>query len=224
MKVKFRGLVSKPRSQPGSGAQGASLGNHEFLSQTNNNADSIPPEDRFKFVDDLTALEKINLLSIGLASYNFKQHVASDIPTHGQFIDNSLLMSQQYLDRIKEWTINQKMVLNEDKTKAMLVNFTHNHQFTTRINLNGKNIDVVNQMKILGTIITNKISWNENCNNLVRKANARMQLLRKIWSFGSTIPEMVELWKVFCRGILEQTCPLWDSSLTDQNISDLERV
>ena len=51
-----------------------------------------------------------------------------------------------------------------------------------------------------------------------------MQLLRKIWSFGSTIPEMVELWKVFCRGILEQTCPLWDSSLTEQNISDLERV
>ena len=34
----------------------------------------------------------------------------------------------------------------------------------------------------------------------------------------------VELWKVFCRGILEQTCPLWDSSLTEQNISDLERV
>ena len=101
MKVKFRGLVSKPRSQPGSGAQGASLGNHEFLSQTNNNADSIPPEDRFKFVDDLTALEKINLLSIGLASYNFKQHVASDIPTHGQFIDNSLLKSQLYLESIK---------------------------------------------------------------------------------------------------------------------------
>ena len=101
MKVKFCGLVSKPKSQPGSVAKGASLGNHEFLSQTNNNADSIPPEDRFKFVDDLTALEKINLLSIGLASYNFKQHVASDIPTHGQFIDNSLLMSQKYLDRIK---------------------------------------------------------------------------------------------------------------------------
>ena len=35
---------------------------------------------------------------------------------------------------------------------------------------------------------------------------------------------MVDLWKVFCLGILEQTCPLWDSSLTDQNILDLERV
>ena len=85
-------------------------------------------------------------------------------------------------------------------------------------------MEIVDKMKILGTIITSKISWNENCNNLVKKANVRMQLLRKVWSFGSSVNEMVELWKVFCRGILEQTCPLWDSSLTDQNISDLERV
>ena len=35
---------------------------------------------------------------------------------------------------------------------------------------------------------------------------------------------MVGLWKVFCRSIFEQTCPVWSSSLTDQNKSDLERV
>ena len=29
----------------------------EYLSKTNNNADCVPEEDRFKFVDDLTALE-----------------------------------------------------------------------------------------------------------------------------------------------------------------------
>ena len=85
-------------------------------------------------------------------------------------------------------------------------------------------MQIVEKIQILETILKNKISWNENCTNLVKKANARMQLLRKVWSFVSTIPEMVELWKVFCRGILEQTCPLWDSSFTDQNISDLERI
>ena len=31
---------------------GASLGNWEFLSQTNDNADCIPEQDRFKFVND----------------------------------------------------------------------------------------------------------------------------------------------------------------------------
>ena len=57
MRVKWHGKLSKPRKLPGSGAQGASLGIWEFLSQTNHNADSVPQENRFKFVDDLSVLE-----------------------------------------------------------------------------------------------------------------------------------------------------------------------
>ena len=64
--MKHHGLLSTPRNQPGSGAQGASLGNQEFLSQTNHNADSVPEENRFKDVDDLTTLEIIKLLIVGL--------------------------------------------------------------------------------------------------------------------------------------------------------------
>jgi hypothetical protein len=30
----------------------------------------------------------LNILSIGIASYNFKMHVASDIPTNGYYIPN----------------------------------------------------------------------------------------------------------------------------------------
>ena len=51
-----------------------------------------------------------------------------------------------------------------------------------------------------------------------------MQLLRKVRSFGSSNEEMVHLWKLFCRSILEQTCVLWDSGLTEQNRTDLERI
>ena len=71
MRVKHNGVISEPRSQPGSGAQGASLENQEFISQTNENAQSVPTDKRFKYVDDLTTLEIINLLSVGLSSYNF---------------------------------------------------------------------------------------------------------------------------------------------------------
>ena len=111
---------------------GATLGNIEFSSQTNNNADCVPPEDRFKWVDDLTVLEKINLLNIGLSLYNYKQHLPSDIHTHGQFVNNQGLKTQLYLDKINQWTLNQKMQINKMKTKAMLVNFTRNYQFTSR--------------------------------------------------------------------------------------------
>ena len=56
MKVKWRGKLSKSRNLPGSGAMGANLGNWEFLSQTNDNADCIPANDRFKFVNDLSTI------------------------------------------------------------------------------------------------------------------------------------------------------------------------
>ena len=102
MRVKWHGKLSKPRKLPGGGAMGASLGNWEFLSQTNVNADCIPEDDRFKFVDDLSTLEVINLLTIGLSSLFMKNQVPSDLPTHGQFVDASNLRSQSYLDQINK--------------------------------------------------------------------------------------------------------------------------
>ena len=51
-----------------------------------------------------------------------------------------------------------------------------------------------------------------------------MQLLRKIWSFGSTKDEMVHLWKLYCLSVLDQSCVVWDSSLTQENIDNLERT
>ena len=106
----------------------------------------------------------------------------------------------------------------------MIVNFTENFQFHTRLKLNDSNIQVVEKMKILGTIITNKLSWSENCDIIVKKVNSRMQLLRKVWSFGASIEEMVELWKVYCLSVLDQSCVLWGSGLTIENEQDLERT
>ena len=203
---------------------GASLGNWEFLSQTNDNADCIPEQDRFKFVDDLTTLEIINLLNIGLSSLYMKNQVPSDIPTHGQFIEGDKLKSQDYLNQINKWTEEHKMVISEKKTKAMIFNFTDNYKFTTRIKLKGSNIEVVDSMKILGTVVNTKLSWDENCSLIIKKVNARMQLLRSIQSFGASIEEMVHLWIVFCRSVLEQSCVVWHSSLTQENKDDLERM
>jgi hypothetical protein len=79
-------------------------------------------------------------------------------------------------------------------------------------------------MKILGTVITDSFSWDENCASLIKKVNARMQLLQKVWSFGSNYDEMVHLWKDYCLSILEQSCVVWGGSLTTENVNDLERT
>ena len=96
---------------------GSNLGNWEFDSQTNHNADCIPEEDRFKFVDDLSLLEIVNLVNIGISSHYTRQQVPNDLPTHGQIVDGCKLRSQEYLDKINLWSDNQEMIASEKKPK-----------------------------------------------------------------------------------------------------------
>ena len=63
-----------------------------------------------------------------------------------------------------------------------------------KLELKGENIEVEDKMKILGTIVDKSLSWDENCQHLIRKVNARMQLLRSVFSFGASNSEMVHIW------------------------------
>ena len=76
------------------------------------------------------------------------------------------------------------MVINQNKTKAMIFNFTKNHQFSTRLTLKNENIEIIDSFKLLGTYIKNDLTWDKNCNELIRKVNSRMQLLRKCKEMG----------------------------------------
>ena len=51
----------------------------------------------------------------------------------------------------------------------MIVNFTDNYQFSTRITLNNESIKVVDKMKLMGTWVNNKSTWGENCGYLMKK-------------------------------------------------------
>ena len=224
MRVKWRENLSALRKLPGGGAMGATLGIWEFLSQTNNSADCVPVEDRFKFVDDLTTLEVINLIGIGIEQFDITNNVPSDIPIGNQFIDPEKLKSQVYLNKLNEWSENQKMQISQKKTKAILFNFTDNYQFGTRLKLKDENIEIVHKMKLLGTVINDKLSWDDNCSEIISKVNKRMQLIRTMKSFGATIQELVHLWILYCRNLLEQSCVIWHSLLTKENTNDLERT
>ena len=80
------------------------------------------------------------------------------------------LKSQQYITEIQEWTNNQKMILNAEKTKVMIFNFTNNYQFTTRLALNKENIEIVRQAKLLGVLITDDLNGMQILNYCLNKA------------------------------------------------------
>ena len=51
-----------------------------------------------------------------------------------------------------------------------------------------------------------------------------MELLRRVAEFGTPVEDMKEIYILFIRSILEQSATVWHSSLTQDNIEDLERV
>ena len=65
--------------QPGGGPEGCHMGQLEYASQSNDSVDCVDEEDKYKFVDDMSLLGVIYLITCGIASYNFRNHVASDI-------------------------------------------------------------------------------------------------------------------------------------------------
>ena len=223
MIVKWHGKESTTRDLIGGGPQGALWGILEYLSQSNNNTDYIRSENKFKFIDDLSILEMVNLLSIGFASYNFRMHVA-DIPTNGYHIPSENTKTKSFMKRISEWTTANKMELNNKKSKVMIFNFCKDFQASSRFKIDGETIEIIQETKLLGVMITNKLNWDSNTSFLVKRSNARMRILHKLVEFAVPREDLVNIYVLYIRSILEQSCRVWHGSLSLENFRNLERV
>ena len=112
--VKWKNEKSASLEVKGGGPQGGNLGILEYISQTKGNFDFLADEEAYKFVDDASFLEVINLLSVGLASLNAKNHVASDLPPEMAFLPPKNAETQHILDKMSKWRKDKKMVVSAE--------------------------------------------------------------------------------------------------------------
>ena len=224
MQVKWNGVFSSTRDLPGGGPQGCHMGQLMYESQSNDSGRCVEDDERFKFIDDMSLLEIINLIACGIASYNFKYQVASDIAIDQNYIPSDNIKSQDILNEVASWTNLKKMKVNEKKSKTMVVNFTTKYQFKTRLYLNDTLLENVEETTLLGTKISSDLSWTSNTNHLILKAYKRMEILRKLYSFNVPVHDLVHIYILYIRSVLEFNCCVWHFGLTKEEICDLERV
>ena len=93
------------------------------------------------------------------------------------------------------------MELNAKKTKSMVFNFTKRYQFTTDILLKNEKIEIVEQAKLLGLILTSDLKWDESTNYLVKDANRRMIMLRAASKFtkDKQVLKQIYLSRIRCK-------------------------
>ena len=86
---------------------------------------------------------------------------------------------QEYINKIYDWTQENKMMLNQKKSNAMIFNFCKDFKFTTRIQIRNQTMDIVNEAKLLGVMLNDQLTWDDNTAYLVKRSNSRMRLLHK---------------------------------------------
>ena len=122
--------------------------------------------------------------------------------------------TQDNLNKICEWTNNKKMEINTEKSKYMIINFTNNYQFNTRLKLEQDLIQQITQTRLLGVILDDQLSFQSNTDFLVRKAFKRMCILAKLYEFSVPLKDLVKIYTLYIRSVVENSAVVWHSSLT----------
>ena len=106
----------------------------------------------------------------------------------------------------------------------MIFNFSQNHQFNTRLSLEGKPLQQVSEARLLGVNINDRLSWDDNVDATVKKAYMRVPILHNLVSFEVPLRKLINIYILYIRLVLEQSATVWHSSLTCEETRALERV
>ena len=223
MSVKYNQSESSIYSLCGGFPQGSKTGGDCYQGASNDAADHVDMEDRFRYVDDLQILDLIMLSGI-LQDYDMYSHVASDIPHDHQFLDPALTQVQSHLDQLALWTEQNLMKLNPEKCDYLILSRAQ-QDFVTRLTVNGLKIDQKETTKILGCWIEEDLGkWGKNTKELVKSAFSRISMLSKLKYTGVSTSDLLDIYKLFVRSRAEYMSVVWHSSLTAEQTQKIENV
>ena len=106
----------------------------------------------------------------------------------------------------------------------MPFNFTRKFDFQPVFTLEDEQIDVVHETQLLGLTLTSDCRWDANTRNIVLKGNSGLWFLRRLKVLGASKDTLMDIYKLFCRSVLEYAAPVWSGSVTKGNQQDIERV
>ena len=113
--------------------------------------------------------------------------------------------------------------MNEKKSNYMVFSRS-NTEFATRLSLNKQTLERVEEVKLLGVWITTFLDWAKNTKELCKKAYARLTLITKLRYVGTSRQDLLDVYKLYIRSILEYCGVVWHSSRTVNQSKDIENV
>ena len=91
---------------------------------------------------------------------------------------------QSYINQAVSWYTTNKMIPNVDKTNDMVISFHKQPIIIPPITLEGVEIERVKSVKLLGIIVTNKITWDVNATYICSEASMLLYYLKQLRRAG----------------------------------------
>ena len=150
-----------------------------------------------KFVDDLTLTEL------------FKRGESSAMSDH--------------LNTVIEWSKDNLMNVNYKKTKEMLLGAVNGNGIGQLI-VDGNTIARVSTFKLLGIHVESNLKWNSHVDYIYAKASSRLYFLKQLKKCSNNIGDMLHFYTTVIRPVLEYACPVWHTSITNEQCIRLESI
>ena len=182
-------------------------------------------EIHLKFVDDLTVAEAVKM----------KQDL-TNIPPElrplpdayhsrtGHILPESKSKVYSQLKKTQLYYKENQMKINFKKTKMMLFNPSKTLDFMPQFCMEGHEIELISETRLLGLHISSDLKWKKNTRNMVLKASRRLWMLRRLCHLGASTNSLKEVYTKQIRSVLEFGVPVWQGSITQSERVDIERV
>ena len=196
LRVKMGHIESEWRQVNAGVPQGTLLGPILFLFHIN---DLRTSSDMAKYVDDSTLWE-----------------VSSTSDLNRQL--------QMSADEARDWADSNKMILNCDKTKHMVMCFARKPPTVPPLVLDNVVIERVQHAKLLGVVVSCDLKWQKHVDYVCGKASQRLYFLRMLKRAGVELNDIVRIYTSLVRSVLEYACQVWHTGLTSQQSDQLEAI
>ena len=80
------------------------------------------------------------------------------------------------------------------------------------------------RIKRLGVISNDQLSWQSNTTFIVEKVFKRMPILHRLYEFDVPRSDLIEIYILYIRSVLESSATVWHSSVTKGQEMEIERV
>ena len=137
-------------------------------------------------------------------------------------IQHSILQAE--MNEFEKFTVENRLVINSDKSSLMSFNFSTSLDFPPDITLAGEQLTVLHESKIVGLFINDRLTWDTHVDYACKKARSRIWMLRRMINLGLQYTIILDVYFKNVRSVLEYGAIVFHSGLSNKLSNKIESV